>query len=319
MKYIKKYPFLLIIFAILTFSLIGCNQNTRELDLSNKSTDLSITVDNTNLSQDNTPKTTVIDSMMDIDTTYDDANSFTEEALDANETISQFSVPSTSTKEDETLTTTTKEKRMVAIDAGHQRKGNSKLEPIGPGAKTKKAKVTSGTTGVATGVPEYKLTLQISLKLKKALTDLGYDVFMIRETHDVDISNKERADLANESGADIFIRIHADGSTNSSVNGASTLCPSPKNPYVANLSKSSKLLSKAIVDGISNRTGGKNRGAIERDDMSGINWSQIPVSIIEMGYMSNPKEDKLMQTKDYQNKIVKGIVDGIEKYFKDIE
>ncbi len=207
----------------------------------------------------------------------------------------------------------------VAIDAGHQSKGNYEKEPIGPGAKQTKPKVSSGTTGVSTGVPEYKLTLTIAKKIKKELINRGYEVIMIRDTHDVNLSNRERAEIANESDADIFIRIHADGSTNPKANGASTLYPSKDNPYVSSISKESKLLSEKIVDSLCKTTGAKNRGAIARDDMSGINWSKVPVSIIEMGFMTNEKEDKLMQKKSYQNKIANGICDGIDAYFKELE
>ena len=207
------------------------------------------------------------------------------------------------------------EHHMIAIDAGHQTKGNNEKEPIGPGATTTKPKVSSGTKGTTTGVPEYKLNLVIALKVKKELIHRGYEVYMLREKNDVNLSNRERAEMANESGADLFIRIHADGSENSSVNGTSTLYPSKNNPYVSELSHDSYTLSKAIVDAMCERTGAKNRGAIARDDMSGINWCNIPVSIIEMGYMSNKKEDKLMQTAEYQDKIVQGICDGIDDYY----
>jgi N-acetylmuramoyl-L-alanine amidase len=220
------------------------------------------------------------------------------------------------TKKESSLVKVTEKKKIIAIDAGHQSKGNYATEPIGPGATSKKAKVSSGTQGIYTKVPEYKLTLAIAKKLKKELVSRGYEIVMIREKHDVNLSNRERAKIANESGADIFIRIHADGSTNSKVSGASTLYPSKKNPYVSQLSKDSYNLSKEIVDALCKETGTKNRGAIPRDDMSGINWCEIPVSIIEMGYMSNVKEDKQMQKKDYQNKIVQGICDGIDHYFE---
>ncbi len=205
---------------------------------------------------------------------------------------------------------------MIAIDAGHQSKGNNEKEPIGPGSSTTKPKVSSGTRGIATDVPEYKLNLVIALKVKEELKKRGYEVYMIRETNDVNLSNRERAEMANESGADLFIRIHADGSENTEVSGTSTLYPSEDNPYVDYLSKDSYALSKAIVDAMCDRTGAKNRGAIARDDMSGINWCTIPVSIIEMGYMSNKKEDKLMQTEEYQDKMVQGICDGIDAYYK---
>ncbi|MDF2484017.1 MAG: cell wall hydrolase/autolysin [Herbinix sp.] len=205
---------------------------------------------------------------------------------------------------------------MIAIDAGHQSKANNDKEPIGPGATTMKAKVSSGTLGVATEVPEYKLNLVIALKVKEELLDRGYEVYMIRESNDVNLSNRERAEMANESGADLFLRIHADGSENSSVSGTSTLYPSKDNPYVSNLSKDSHALSEAIVAAMCERTGAKNRGAIARDDMSGINWCSIPVSIIEMGYMSNREEDKLMQNEEYQDKIAQGICDGIDDYYE---
>ena len=102
-------------------------------------------------------------------------------------------------------------KYTIVIDAGHQTHGNSKLEPIGPGAKQKKPKVSQGTQGVSSKVPEYKVNLQVALKLQKVLEDKGYKVVMVRTTNDVDISNAERAAIANKYDADAFIRIHCNG------------------------------------------------------------------------------------------------------------
>lgn len=205
--------------------------------------------------------------------------------------------------------------KLIAIDAGHQAKGNSEKEPIGPGSDTKKAKVASGATGVSTKLPEYKLTLTVSLKLKEELKSRGYQVYMIRETHDVNISNAERAEMANHSGADIFVRIHGNSLNDSSVHGVLTMNQTSKNPYNGNLYSKSSALSRNVVDGISKTTGAKNKGIQETDSMSGINWCKTPVTIVEMGFMSNPEEDKLMSTDDYQNKIVKGIADGIDAYY----
>ena len=121
----------------------------------------------------------------------------------------------------------------MAIDAGHQRRGNSEKEPIGPGSSTYKAKVASGTCGVATGINEYELNLAVSLKVRDILEERGYDVYMIRETHDVNISNSERAKLAAQNGADILVRVHANGDSNQSVYGALTMAPSSRNTYLS--------------------------------------------------------------------------------------
>ena len=207
----------------------------------------------------------------------------------------------------------------VAIDPGHQGSwvDMSAQEPSAPGSSETKAKATTGTTGKFSGLNEYELNLQVSLLLRDELEDRGYEVVMTREDHDTAISNKERAELAAAEGADILVRIHANGSDDTSVNGALAMVPSQSNPYVGYMYEECYELGEDILKAYCESTGIADDGVQYYDNMSGINWSTIPVTILEMGFMSNQNDDLLMADETFQPVMAEGIANGIDDYFED--
>jgi N-acetylmuramoyl-L-alanine amidase len=199
---------------------------------------------------------------------------------------------------------------VVVIDPGHQSRGDSTLEPVGPGADELKPRVTGGTTGAVTRVPEYEVVLQISMNLKARLEAAGVTVLMTRTTNDVNVSNSERAAVANEAGAALFVRIHADGSVDSSRSGISTLYPA-ENLWTGPIAAPSRRAALLVQDAVIASTGAASLGTIPRSDLAGFNWSRVPTVLVECGFMTNPVEDRLLASPNYQDKLADGIATGI--------
>ena len=203
---------------------------------------------------------------------------------------------------------------VIGIDPGHQNHENSDLEQVSPYYAKDKIKVSLGAKGIESGVREYIFNLEISLLLKDALEAQGAEVFMTRETNDVDISNKERAQMVKEAGCDIWIRIHANYSGDREKTGICMLSPK-KRSVSTNIYETSRLLSGLIQKRVIEATGASDHGLSYRGDITGFNWSRIPVTLIECGYLSNAEEDLLLQTEEYKLILVVGIVHGMIDYF----
>jgi len=206
--------------------------------------------------------------------------------------------------------------KIICLDPGHQRKQNSDLELVAPNGSVKKPKVSSGTAGIVTGDMEYALNLAVAIKLKDRLEAQGAKIVMTRTSHDVDISNIERAKIGNDAKADLVIRIHADGSTNRDTKGVTMLIPSSRH-VGETIAATSKKAGQAVLDEVIAATGARSRGLSVREDMTGFNWSKVPVILIEMGFMSNADEDRLLATDEYREKMAKGLYNGCVSYFSD--
>lgn len=203
---------------------------------------------------------------------------------------------------------------VVCLDAGHQRRADSAPEPVSPGSSTMKKKVSGGARGVVTKLYEYELNLIVALKVRDLLADAGAEVVMVRETHDVHISNAERAQLANDVRAHIALRIHANGSKDPGKSGMYMLVPAVRGHMTEELAAASREAAEYVLEATLEATGAKGRGYAVRGDLTGFNWSKVPVCLIEMGYMTNAEEDRLMATGEYQDKLAQGIARGIADY-----
>lgn len=199
----------------------------------------------------------------------------------------------------------------ICIDPGHQSKGNYDKELCAPWDDILKSKCTSGTEGVFTGIEEYVTNLQISEQIYGKLAALGADVMMTRTTHDVDISNIKRAEMANEFGADYTIRIHCNSADSSAAEGIDLFVRGDGNStaeYIAQSDNDYKAATK-MLDYICSATGAKKRYVHKSDTYTGINWCKGTCIIVECGFLSNEKEDRLLNSAEYQDKIAQGITD----------
>ncbi|MGL4800586.1 MAG: N-acetylmuramoyl-L-alanine amidase [Cellulosilyticaceae bacterium] len=212
-----------------------------------------------------------------------------------------------------TYCTESKDSFIICIDPGHQAKGDGKLEPIAPGSANKKARVSSGTAGVGTKKAEYVVNLEAAKILQALLQDAGYQVIMTRECHEVNISNAERAQMANDAKAQMTIRLHCDSIGNGGKTGATILIPAKSSAYTKGIYEPSYRFAECLQSTLKAK-GIKVNGIFERSDMTGFNWSSVPVVILEMGFMSNWNEDRMLSDPAYQQKLMEAVLEAVNSY-----
>lgn len=205
----------------------------------------------------------------------------------------------------------------IVLDPGQQKSQMTEEEPIGPGASATAAKMSYGATSTTTGKREHEWTLLFAKRLKTELEARGYEVLLTREEADVKISNAERAQFANENGAEIYLSLQADAASNTDAKGIYTQVPSQSNAFVGNLYEECERLGKLLQNNLIAETGAKDRGLQKNDNVAAINYSEVPVAVLQLGFMSNTEEDGNLWSEEYQDKMIKAICDGIDTYFRE--
>jgi N-acetylmuramoyl-L-alanine amidase len=196
----------------------------------------------------------------------------------------------------------------VCVDPGHQAKPDWRPEPVWPGAERTKPRCAPGTRGLLTRRPEHQITLEVSLLLATELRARGARVTLTRDEPDASISNSERALLAGEVGADVALRIHCDGVRRAArpfglfFRGSLTLVPGRAHLDRA-LHRDSRHIAERLHPALLRATGFRDRGIAERDDLAGFNWSPVPVVLLELGYLTNPWEERQLTRTDAQRRI----------------
>ncbi len=187
--------------------------------------------------------------------------------------------------------------KIIALDAGH---GGSDVGAIGP-----------------TGVTEKGVTMRVAQALKKLLTSEGATVLMTRDT-DTEVSDKKanasdveelqaRCDVGNDGNADIFVSMHMDSFTSGGPSGTTGY-------YYSQGSKASQRLAKYVSEGVVEKLGITNRGT-KSCNFYVVKHTDMPATLVEIAFISNEKEEKLMNSEEGISKAAEGILEGLRKFF----
>ena len=201
---------------------------------------------------------------------------------------------------------------LICLDPGHGTipSVGAQTEPIGPGSHLLKIKDGGGAPGEAT------VALAVAFKTRRLLLARGYRVAMTRTRAGYAGGNIARAHFCNVRHAALMVRIHADGSIDTSLHGASTLYPAFHLGWTDDIYARSLRAARAVQLAVVRATGAKDDGLIPRSDLTGFNWANVPVILVETGFMSNARESRLLRTSSYQRRVARGLVAGIDAFVR---
>jgi N-acetylmuramoyl-L-alanine amidase len=199
---------------------------------------------------------------------------------------------------------------LVCLDPGHGSHASG-TEPIGPGSSVRKPRDLAGASG------EAAVVLKLGLKTRAILEKRGLRVAMTRTGPEFTFGaggNVDRARFCNARHADLMLRIHADGSSDRSVHGASTLYPAFHRGWTDDILPESRTAAGIVHRALIRATGAADRGLVRRSDLTGFNWADVPVCLTETGFMTNPAERKKLQTSRYQWRVARGLANGAQAF-----
>jgi N-acetylmuramoyl-L-alanine amidase len=204
---------------------------------------------------------------------------------------------------------------VVVIDPGHDARANLATEPIGPGSTTRKIKDGGGTHGVVSGIREPELTLDVSLRLRRLLRTAGVRVVMTRtQTAGASMGNIARARIANDAGAALFLRVHADGASSVAARGTHTLTPALHRGWTDDVYAASRRAATLVQAELVRALGFPSRGIQERSDFTGFNWADVPVILVELGFMTNATEDRALARPAVRRRAALGLCRGTLRF-----
>jgi N-acetylmuramoyl-L-alanine amidase len=196
---------------------------------------------------------------------------------------------------------------LICIDPGHGVPPvvGAQQEPIGPGSGELKEKDGGGAPG------EAAVVLAIARRTQTLLLERGYRVAMTRTGPSTTRGNVARARFCNQRGAALMLRIHADGSTDVSRRGVSTLYPALRRGWTDDIFDRSRRAARLVQRELARATGAHDLGLLPRADLTGFNWANVPSVLVETGFLSNPGERRLLSRRAYQRTIAQALTAGV--------